>query len=166
VDRVIITGDAIVGDLTTRQAFRTVAPPQAGRQFIETLRVHGVDIYARDFGASSWLEHVISWIPFGVLILVAFSLRRRALRRAAPVWNEEQRRELKTSILQRLAGGEHEVSEHDIVSAIVETPLPAAKVVGEVRDVLYEMVVDGGLDLSRNKAFRVASSSFTNEASR
>ena len=81
-------------------------------------------------------------------------------RRPSQAWSEEQRREMKLSILYRLAGGEQEVSEDDIVSALVEPGRPAAAAVRkDVRRALYEMLSDQTVELTREKKFRAKNTS-------
>ena len=172
VARVTIQGGNIVGDLTNGQAFRTTAPLQAGENFIEALRANDVEIHAYDPNSVSWLGHFISWTPIVIMIAFLMFFMRQAQnpRRQSQAWNEDQRREMKLSILYRLAGGEQEVSEDDIVSALVEPGRPAADAVRpgrspaagvrkDVRRALYEMLSDQTVELTREKKFRAKNTS-------
>lgn len=160
VERVIIEGDTIVGNFTDGQGFKTVAPPQVGEGFIDVLRNHGVDIRARDASSVSWVGHIISWLPILILLsFLAFFIRQLQSSSKRPqAWSDDQRREMKLSILYRLADKTNEVSEEDIVSALVEPGRPSADALRvEVRRALYEMLSDGTVELTSGKQFRAKS---------
>ena len=157
VDRVIFRGETIVGDLNDGRAFRTVAPPQAGPELIDALRAQSVTIEARDPNETSWVGHIISWLPIVIMLafLTFFIRQLQAPRQRAQSWTEDQQREIKMSILYRLTEKGSEVSEDEIVAELVEPGRPAAETVAAaIKSILYEMVSDGTLELTPEKKFR------------
>lgn len=156
VDRVLIEGESVVGNFTNGQGFRTVAPPQAGESFVEVLRENGVEINARATESVSWLGYIISWTPIVfTVVFLSFVMRRIGAGRSSRGWSDEQRREMKLSILYRLADAGLDVSEDEIVSALAEPGRPSADALKvEVRRALYEMLSDGTVELTPEKRFR------------
>ena len=76
VNRVELTGNEIIGTLSSGEQFRTYAPPQY-EGLANTLIEHDVVVQAKEAAASAWATLLYSWAPILLIIgFLVFFMRR------------------------------------------------------------------------------------------